>query len=203
MSPDITPTNSRLIQKPSTSAFIMNPTYAGSQNAIHWTVFLSVLGLYGLTYVEDLFPRGDPNRDLVWWFHISFGLMLFALVVLRIGLRLLYGAPELPSEMTPLERWLAKVAHLLLYALLVAIPVLGIFLTWFRGDALSFFGLFTIPAPFSPDRATAGFTKELHGLCANLILILAGLHAAAALWHHFIRKVDVLKRMLPRATIGS
>ena len=92
----------------------MNPTYAGSQKAIHWTVFLLVIGLYGLTYVEDLFPRGDPGRDLVWWFHISFGLTLFVLVVLRIGLRLLYGAPELPSEMTSLERWLAKVAHLLL-----------------------------------------------------------------------------------------
>jgi hypothetical protein len=74
----------------------------------------------------------------------------------------------------------------------------GIALTWFRGDALSFFGLFTIPAPFSPDRATAGFVKELHGLCANLILILSGLHASAAL-----RKDDVLKRMLQRPTMGS
>lgn len=116
----------------------MYPTYGSSQKAIHWAVFLLVIGLYGLTYAEDLFPRGDPNRDLVWWFHISFGLLLFALVIIRIGLRLVFGAPELPSEMTLLERWLAKVAHLLLYALLMAIPVLGILLTWFRGDALSF-----------------------------------------------------------------
>lgn len=180
----------------------MNPSYTSSQKAIHWAVFLLVIGLYGLTYVVDIFPRGDPNRDLVWWFHISFGLLLFALVILRVGLRLIRGAPELPSEMTQLERWLAKLAHLVLYALLVAIPVLGILLTWFRGDALSFFGLFTIPAPFAPDRATAGFIRELHSLCANLILILAGLHAAAALWHHFIRKDDVLRRMLP-GTTGS
>ena len=89
-------------------------------------------------------------------------------------------------------------SHLLLYALLVAIPVLGVFLTWFRGDALSFFGLVTIPSPFSPDRAMAGFIKELHGLNANLIMIFAGVHAAAALWHHFIRKDDVIKRTLPR-----
>lgn len=178
----------------------MYPTYGSSQKAIHWVVFLLVIGLYGLTYAEDLFPRGDPNRDLVWWFHISFGLLLFALVILRVSLRLVYGAPELPSEMRPLERWLAKIAHLLLYALLVAIPVLGILLTWFRGDALSFFGLFTIPSPFLPDRPTAGFIKELHELCANLILALAGLHAIAALWHHFVRKDDVLKRMLPRSS---
>lgn len=175
----------------------MNPSYASSQKAIHWIVFLLVLGVYGLTYAEGLFPRGDPNRDLVWWFHISFGLLLLGLIIVRLGMRLLYGAPELPSEMTPLEHWLAKVTHLLLYLLLLAIPVLGILLTWSRGQALSFFGLFTIPAPFAPDRATAGLIKELHGLCANLILILAGLHAAAALWHHFVCKDDILKRMLP------
>jgi cytochrome b561 len=180
----------------------MNPTYASSQKAIHWAVFLLVIGLYGLTYLADLFPRGDPGEALVWWFHISFGMLLFALVVVRVGLRLTLGTPGLPVEMSQRERWAAKIAHLLLYALLVAIPVLGILLTWYRGDALSFFGLFTIPAPVSPDRPTAGFIKELHSLCANLILILAGLHAAAALWHHYVRNDDVLKRMLP-GTSGS
>lgn len=178
----------------------MNPTYTSAQKAIHWAVFLLVIGLYGLTYAEELFPRGDPGRALVWWLHISFGLLLFALVAIRVGLRLALGTPGLPREMSELERWAAKIAHLLLYGLLVAIPVLGILLTWYRGDVLSFFGLFTIPAPVTPDRDTARFIKELHSLCANLILILAGVHAAAALWHHFIRKDDVLKRMLPEAT---
>ena len=130
-------------------------------------------------------------------------MLLFALVVIRIGLRLALGTPGLPQEMSELERWAAKVAHLLLYALLVTIPVLGILLTWYRGDALSFFGLFTIPAPVSPDRDTARFIRELHSLCANLILILAGLHAAAALWHHYVRRDDVLKRMLPQTRAGS
>lgn len=174
----------------------MNSTYASSQKAIHWAVFLLVVSLYGLTYVADLLPRGDAGRNLVWWFHISFGLLLFVLVVTRIGLRLVRGAPDLPAQMTRLEKWMAKVAHLLLYALLVAIPVLGILLTWYRGEPLSFFGLITISAPFAPDRASAGTIKELHSLCANLILVLAGLHAAAALWHHFVRRDDVLKRML-------
>ncbi|WP_136621629.1 MULTISPECIES: cytochrome b [Mesorhizobium] len=178
----------------------MHPTYTSAQKAIHWAVFLLVVGLYGLTYVEELFPRGDPGRALVWWFHISFGLLLFALVVIRVGLRLTLGTPGLPTEMSELERWAAKIAHLLLYALLATIPVLGILLTWYRGDALSFFGLFTIPAPVSPDRDTARFIRELHSLCANSILILAAVHAAAALWHHFIRKDDVLKRMLPEST---
>jgi len=172
-------------------------TYAPGQKALHWLIFLLVIGLYGLTYGEDFFPRGDPGRATVWWLHISFGLLLAALVALRVAMRLSLGAPGLPAAMSEMERKLAHVAHLLLYALLVAIPVLGIFLTWFRGDALTFFGLFTIPSPVAPNKAIAGLIRETHSLCANLILIVVGLHAAAALWHHFIRKDDVLRRMLP------
>lgn len=171
--------------------------YSSTQKALHWLLFVLVLGLYGLTYAEGLFQRGDPNRALVWWLHISLGLVLAALVVWRVALRLTKGAPELPDSMTGIERTLAKVGHFALYALLIAIPVLGILLTWFRGDALSFFGFVTIPAPFAPDRDTAGTIKELHNLFATGILILAGIHALAALWHHFIRKDNVLERMLP------
>lgn len=178
----------------------MKPTYASSQKAIHWIVFLLVVGIYGLTYVADIFPRGDPGRNVVWWLHMSFGLLLFALVLARVGLRIIRGAPELPPEMSQLERSMAKAAHLLLYALLVAVPVLGMLQVWFRGDPLSFFGLFAVPAPFAPDRPIAGFVNELHSLSANLIVILAGLHAAAALWHHLVRKDGVLKRMLPETS---
>lgn len=171
--------------------------YSPVQKTLHWSLFVLVLLIYALTYGNDLFPRGDPNRVLAWWLHISFGLLLAALVFWRVALRVARGAPALPPSMTGLERPLAKVGHLLLYALLIAIPVLGILLTWFRGDALSFFGLFTIPAPFVPNRETARSIRELHSLCANGILILAGIHALAALWHHFIRRDEVMQRMLP------
>lgn len=171
--------------------------YASYQKVLHWLIFLLVVATYLLTYAEGLFPRGDPGRATVWWLHISFGLSLFALVILRVGARFSRGAPGLPPSMNAMEKILAHATHFVLYALLLAIPCLGILLTWYRGDALSFFGLFTIPSPVVPDRPTASFIKEMHDLCANGILILAGLHAAAALWHHYIRKDDVLKRMLP------
>jgi len=172
-------------------------SYSPVQKLLHWLVFAFVLGLYGITYAEGLFPRGDPGRDTVWWLHISFGLLLIVLVVLRVGWRLSRGAPALPESMRGPEKVLARIAHGLLYALLIAIPILGVLLTWYRGDTLSFFGLFAIPAPFPAVRETARTVKELHELAANGILIVAGLHAAAALWHHFVRRDDVLKRMLP------
>ncbi|PIO45805.1 cytochrome b [Phyllobacterium zundukense] len=171
--------------------------YSPIQKALHWTLFILILAIYGLTYGDSLFQRGDPTRDLAWWLHISFGLLLAGLVLWRVGLRLSKGAPRLPSSMGDAEQALAKAAHLALYALLIAIPLLGILLTWFRGDALSFFGWFTIPAPFSPDRDLARSIKGLHNLFANGILIIVGIHGFAALWHHFVRKDDILKRMLP------
>jgi len=171
--------------------------YSPMQKALHWSIFLLVVGLYGVTYGEAFFPRGDPGRDAIWWLHISFGLLLAVLVLWRIAMRLATGAPALPPGMSPLERRLAAVAHSALYLLLVVLPVLGIALTWLRGDALSFFGLFTLPAPVAADRELARTVKELHELAANLILAVAGLHAAAALWHHYVRRDSVLKRMLP------
>lgn len=171
--------------------------YTSTQKFLHWSLFGLVVLLYALTYGEDFFPRGDPSADFIWRLHISFGLLLAALVFWRVVLRGVRGAPALPAEMSVPERGAAKLGHFLLYALLIAIPVLGILLTWFRGNDLSFFGLFTVPAPFAPDRTTARTIRELHSLCANGILILAGVHALAALYHHFIRRDTVLVRMLP------
>ncbi|RRH93520.1 cytochrome b [Mesorhizobium tamadayense] len=172
-------------------------TYTSAQKFLHWALFALVILLYALTYGEDLLPRGDPAVDAIWRLHISFGLLLAAFVFWRVVLRGMRGAPRLPAEMPAPERAAAKVGHFILYALLIAIPVLGILLAWFRGDALSFFGLFTVPAPFAPDRATARTIRELHSLCANGILIVAGIHALAALYHHFIRRDGVMARMLP------
>ncbi|TPI19678.1 cytochrome b [Mesorhizobium sp. B4-1-1] len=173
-------------------------TYTSTQKFLHWTLFALVVLLYALTYGDAFYPRGDPAVAFFWRLHISFGLLLAALVFWRVVLRGLRGAPGLPSEMPAVEQAAAKIGHFILYALLIAIPVLGILLTWFRGDTLSFFGLLTIPAPFAPDRVTSRTIRELHSLCANGILIMAGLHAMAALYHHFIRRDTVLTRMLPR-----
>jgi cytochrome b561 len=172
-------------------------SYTSTQKFLHWALFVLVVLLYALTYGEDLLPRGDPTVDALWRLHISFGLLLAALVFWRLVLRGMRGTPGLPVEMPALERAAAKVGHFILYALLVTIPVLGILLTWSRGDALSFFGLFVVPAPFAPDRTMARTIRELHSLCANGILIVAGIHALAALYHHFIRRDAILSRMLP------
>ncbi len=171
--------------------------YGPIQKMLHWLVFILVVFVYGITYAEDLFPRGDPGRDWVWWLHISFGLLLAAVIVVRIAARTRLGTLSAASSITPLEERLGRVTHLLLYILMVAVVILGVVLAFYRGDELTFFGLFTIPSPIASDRETAHSIKELHELGATALILLAGLHSAAALWHHFIRRDDVLARMLP------
>ena len=65
--------------------------YTATQKSLHWFVFLLVIGLYGITYLEAFFPRDDPGRDTVWWLHISFGLLFVALVLWRIVARVALG----------------------------------------------------------------------------------------------------------------
>jgi len=176
---------------------MISTAYGPLQKTLHWLVFLLVVFLYGITYVEDLFPRGDPGRVWIWWLHISFGLCLAVVLVVRIAARMRLGTPAAVSSITPLEERLARITHLLMYVLMVTVVILGVVLAIYRGDALSLFGLFTIPSPIAPNRETARFIQELHELGATALVLLASFHAVAALWHHFVRRDDVLARMLP------
>ncbi len=175
----------------------MRAIYTAKQKFIHWTTFVLVLGLYGITYAESLFGNGTPERAAVWWLHISFGLLLIPLVLWRVAVRAARPKSSMIEQRSGLEHVVAKIVHAALYVLLIAIPILGVVLAWLRGDALSFFGMFTIPAPFASNRELAHLVQEIHGILAHVIIALAAVHALAALWHHFGRRDDILKRMLP------
>ena len=122
---------------------------------------------------------------------------------LRLLWRLVDRSP--PLEETEYGAWAfaawtglgAKMAHLALYILLIAVPVVGIAVQFARGDALSIFGLFDIASPWPADRAFARSLKEIHEVLAHGLMAVAGLHAAAALVHHWVFGDRTLVRMLP------
>lgn len=93
-----------------------------------------------------------------------------------------------------------RIAHVALYLLLVAVPIVGIILQFARGNALPIFGLYEIASPWATDRAFSNSVKEIHEVLANALVILAGLHALAALVHHWLLKDQTLERMLPWST---
>lgn len=77
------------------------------------------------------------------------------------------------------------------------VPVVGIVLQFARGEALWIFGLYEIASPWTKDRAFASSVNEAHELLANALVILAGLHVAAALIHHWVFRDRTFVRMLP------
>ena len=92
----------------------------------------------------------------------------------------------------------SRAVHYLLYGLLVVQAGLGFGFRWAQGHPLSFFGLFAIPGPFGAlDKATRHTLHGLHEKVGWAIVIVAALHAMAALYHHYVLKDRVLKRMLP------
>ncbi|MBR0951505.1 cytochrome b [Bradyrhizobium canariense] len=176
--------------------------YGAIPQALHWlTVFLVALA-WGLGIFGDVLPKGGP-RDAGLFVHISAGVAILAFLVARVIWRLVDPPP--PLEATEFGAWMGKwldsasrIAHLALYALLVAVPVVGIILQFARGDALSLFGLAEVPSPWLKDRAFAHNVKEVHEILAHALVILAAFHAAAALIHHLVFRDRTLVRMLPR-----
>ena len=175
----------------------MRSIYTAKQKFLHWTTFGLVLGLYGITYAESLFGNGTPERAAVWWLHISFGLLLIPLVLWRVAVRAARRKSPMIAQRSGLEHVVAKIVHAALYVLLIAIPILGVVLAWLRGDASRFSGCSLFPRHSLSNRELAHLVQEIHGFLAHVIIALAAVHALAALWHHFGRRDDILKRMLP------
>ena len=170
--------------------------YDGLEIGLHWATATFVVALWLISQIWEYFPRGDATRLGLQSFHVSLGLLFAVVLLVRILWRLGPGRRPLPATSGFMEV-ASEGVHYLLYGLLIAQVVLGVLWRWGKHDPLGFFALFVIPSPFDFVRATVNRFGDLHGLVANIILIVAGLHAAAALFHYYIMKDNVLWRMLP------
>jgi cytochrome b561 len=168
--------------------------YGPAAIALHWTVFVLVVvvGIMGLLH------DNWPHATQAFWIniHAMIGLLLLATVLYRIVWRQMHTPPDLPPDIGEFSRRLSYPVHLVLYLLLLAIPALGIITFIWHGRVFDF-GLFQINPGVTRDVKIFHPTEEWHGYLAYALFGLAGLHALAALWHHFVRKDGVLRRMLP------
>ena len=173
--------------------------YGAVPQVMHWLTVALVILAWLLGQFDDAFPRGAA-RAASLYAHNTAGVAVISILVLRLLWRL--ADPPPPVEPTILGAWLdraARLAHYALYALLLAAPISGIVLQFARGDALPVFGLTEIASPWAADRAFARTVKEVHETLANALVILAAIHAAAALVHHWVLRDRTLARMLPLA----
>ena len=119
--------------------------------------------------------------------------------MLRRELRLRRGLADHATDIAPLLRWAAKVAHILLYGVLIALPLLGWAVTSAHGIKLTLLGSVPLPSLLAPDSELADTLSDYHVWLAWGLLALVVAHVTAACWHHFARRDGVLQAMLPRA----
>lgn len=172
-----------------TSASPASGRYDGLTIAIHWVSALIVITLWLIGQLVDFVPRG-PVRTGIWSTHATLGFVLAALLIIRIVWRLTAGR-QLPAAETGVLGLAAKLGHLALYALLIAVVVLGLADAFLRG--FNMFDLFHLPQ--IGDRSWVRPVNGLHELAANALLAVALLHAVAALFHRYVLKDGVLARM--------
>jgi len=138
----------------------------------------------------------DATTNNMYSLHKLLGFILLWLVVVRLVYRFTNGAP--PDEPT-LEWWQKAASHLThwgMYALLLVIPILGwVGISMF--GATNVFGLFNLPSIAAQNQETAKLVFLFHKLAAILLILAIVAHIGAAIFHHFIRKDGVLRRMLP------
>jgi cytochrome b561 len=168
--------------------------YGGVAQAFHW---LTVL-LVGAAYLIEP-ERGEgraASADLATQLHETLGLLVFAVVILRLLWRSLDQVPESP----PMGAWMriaSRVVHLALYGLLLALPSLGLLGTWLEGHPVALVGFGNIGPLLAAEPDLGEALSELHETLGNAIIGVAGLHAAAALFHHYVLHDRVLVAMLP------
>jgi cytochrome b561 len=181
-------------------AFMNSKTkYGIFPQTIHWLTAIFVIAGWLLGTFLDDFPRKMHGSVLV--VHMTLGQCVIALLVLRLAWRIVDPPPSFEkTRFGRLQERAATLVHFILYALLVAVPVAGIVVQLMRGHALPIFGLWDIASPWPADRAAARTALRIHEYLANTLLALAGLHAAAALVHHWVLGDRTLVRMLPGKT---
>ncbi len=183
------------VQLAKASAIIAEPTVRYDRRSIllHWLTDALVILLWAIGQVIDFFPRGTP-RVMARSVHIFLGVVLAVVFVARVQWRL-RSRRSWPKADPGVMGYAAVVVHYGLYVLVAAAVVFGMLNTWVRGDSI--FGLFSIPKLSPGNTGLRETVGELHEVAANAVLIVAGLHAAAAMFHQFALRDEVLRRMLP------
>lgn len=166
---------------------------------MHWSMAVVLLALILLGVYMVALPDVGFNTtkiELILW-HKQLGILAFILVGARTAWRSANTLPTLSPQIPTGQQFVARFVHLLLYALMFALPSTGWMMSSAAGIPVTFFGLFTLPDYITRDEWLFQAFIKVHRWFAYSLILLLVLHASAALAHHFWFRDDTLKRMLP------
>ena len=127
------------------------------------------------------------------------GLSVFVLVWVRLAVRLRGSTPPISPAPPGWQMLVAHLSELAIYLFMIAMPLLGWLILSAENKAVPFFGL-QLPALIGENKDLAKQLEEVHELIGNVGYFLIGIHAAAALVHHYVQRDNALARMLPRGS---
>lgn len=163
---------------------------------LHWIMLFLFVAVYASIELRGLFPKGSDPREAMKALHFMLGLSVLVLVWLRLAAHLIGPVPRIVPDPPAWQKLSAKLMHMALYALMIGMPVAGWLLLSAEGKPIPFFGL-ELPALVSQSKDLAALTKEIHEIGGTAGYFLIGLHAVAALFHHYFVRDNTLRRMLP------
>jgi cytochrome b561 len=171
--------------------------YDAVARLLHWATAALVLFIIPIGWVMTRLDHGLAQESL-FITHESIGLTILALTVARVAWRLCHPAPPRSLDLSPLEARASGIVHTLLYLLLLALPISGYIMEVAGGFPLTYFGLAEVPRLVAKDEPLSKLAEAAHLTLQFGVSLCIALHIGAALHHHFLRRNDVLTRMLPR-----
>ncbi|MFZ4531172.1 MAG: cytochrome b [Alsobacter sp.] len=168
--------------------------YDATARFFHWSMTGLITVVFAMSFAFDAVPKA--SEYVLLQLHMIAGLLILALYAARLAWRITHRPPPADPQVGPLMTRVAGIGHVVLYALMLAVPLIGLAVIFLRGRGIDF-GAFTIPSPLAVNRPAARSAKELHELLAWGLMLLAAGHAAVAVWHHRVLHDGVLLRMLP------
>lgn len=170
--------------------------YSKTAIVLHWTIAVLVIYNIAAALLTEGLPK--PVHEFLMGLHLSFGILILLLAVARLAWRLMNKPPARPDGLAAWETWLARIVHILFYALIILLPLSGWVWMSAEGYPVNMFGLFDMPSlPVEKSKALAHVMHERHELLGYAMLILVVLHVAGALKHQYLDKWPFVQRMWP------
>lgn len=165
--------------------------FAPIQRLLHWLMAACIIAmlLIGVGMVSTVTPTYLPLILI----HKTLGVALLILVVIRLALRLRYGAPPLPADLPPAIKRGARLSHLLLYGFMIVMPLLGLGMLWAAAYPVALYGGIRIPALLPQSDRVHTLLWNAHVDLGLAFFALVLLHLAAALFHALIRRDGVFE----------
>jgi cytochrome b561 len=167
--------------------------FSALQRVLHWLMALMVLSMLfiGVGMVSTLAPRYWPLISI----HKPLGICILILVLARIGVRLKSGSPTLPADLPRWQAIAAKISHYVLYALMVAMPLIGWAMLSAGGYPIVLYGPIHLPPIMPHDDSLYSLFRVAHFRLAYFFFVIILMHLGAALFHALVRRDGVFKSM--------